>query len=95
MYSDGKVYVEEEFEFKYTIETFNDDDNPNLVYTAYTLDPVDGKSLVSVGTFNWMEYVSEERTFRGNPTIDLFGKSYTLFINASDTYSWMMDSFTV
>ncbi|KAL4448666.1 hypothetical protein ABPG74_012755 [Tetrahymena malaccensis] len=91
-YTNGEIYVYDNFQFQISNSIFKCLDSPILQYSVQIQQ---GKKFVDIPVGFWISFSPTDKTFTGNPPISYFNKFVVIQVNVTDGYTYIVDQFTI
>ncbi|KAL4488856.1 hypothetical protein ABPG72_016509 [Tetrahymena utriculariae] len=91
-YSNGEIYIEDNFQYQVSSFIFICPDSPILQYTAKIKK---GEQFVNIPKDAWIQFSPTDRVFTGNTATYLYNYHIVIQVNTTDGYSFSIDEFTI
>ncbi|KAL4470416.1 hypothetical protein ABPG74_012027 [Tetrahymena malaccensis] len=92
-YPGSQIQIDSQVDIEFSLNTFSDANFNDLMLQAYYI--IDGQYMPLTNQQNEIQFTPQQFKFYIKTTTSDFGRKYCLGINATDSYSWSMDSFCV
>ncbi|KAL4462559.1 hypothetical protein ABPG74_000389 [Tetrahymena malaccensis] len=91
-YTNGEIYVYDNFQYQISNFIFTCQDSPILQYSVQIQQ---GNKFVDIPKGYWIQFSPTDRSFTGNPPVSQFNKQVVIQVNATDGYTYSVDQFTI